>query len=421
MSRRVVLIALLLAGAFAAPARSQPVQLIPGTPALTFEKQAVFTIHGLVGINVLVAPKPGGLWSLQPVLSNELIQGTEKLTAIEQRLAGSATTAGVNGDVVASGGRPDGLLERNGVARPRSAHRADEHRRRHVGRAPLRPDLALRLLAGRQDAPRVRGPERAADGFGHDALHARLGAGHARRRRTASRSSCARSRPAAPNTDLVGTSAQVVSGGAAAIPPDGAVLVARGSAAPALRAEAPVGQAVRVRFALLPDWPSAGVTAGLGGGPLLVRNGKAVVKSGESIPIADLALREPRTAVGQRADGSIVLVSVDGGLPGSGLTNLELAQTLVRLGVVNGAALAGGPTSGMAFDGHLLSTPAGGREQPVADALLVEYAGVYASPPSAPAVSPNGDGVAETETFTYKVVRPSTVTSSFAARTARSA
>ena len=135
-----------------------------------------------------------------------------------------------------------------------------------------------------------------------------------------------------------------------------------------------------------------------------------MVKSGESIPIADLALREPRTAVGQRADGSIVLVSVDGGLPGSGMTNLELAQTLVRLGVVNGAALAGGPTSGMAFDGHLLSTPAGGREQPLADALLVEYAGVYASLPSAPVVSPNGDGVAETEAFTYKVVRPSTVT-----------
>jgi hypothetical protein len=203
---------------------------------------------------------------------------------------------------------------------------------------------------------------------------------------------------------------QVVPGGAAAIPPDGAVLVARGAAVPALQAEAPVGQAVRVRFALLPDWPSAGVTAGLGGGPLLVRNGKVVAKSGESIPIADLALRAPRTAVGQRADGTVVLVSVDAGLPGAGLTNLELAQTLVRLGVVNGAALASGPTSGMAFDGHLLSTPAGGREQPVADALLVEYAGVYASLPSAPAVSPNGDGVAETEAFTYKVVRPSSVT-----------
>src|SRR5207253_8749411 len=63
---------------------------------------------------------------------------------------------------------------------------------------------------------------------------------------------------AAPNADLVGTPAQVVSGGAAAIPPDGAVLVARGAAIAALQAEAAAGQAVHVRFALLPDWPGAG-------------------------------------------------------------------------------------------------------------------------------------------------------------------
>src|SRR4029077_15137990 len=105
--RKVVVIVLLLAGVFASPARAQPVALIPG---LTYEKQVQFTLHGPVGINVLIAPKPGGLWSLQPVLSNELIPGTEKLTAIEQRLAGSATTAGVNGDLTAIGGRPDGLL-----------------------------------------------------------------------------------------------------------------------------------------------------------------------------------------------------------------------------------------------------------------------------------------------------------------------
>src|SRR5256885_9486265 len=52
--------------------------------------------------------------------------------------------------------------------------------------------------------------------------------------------------------------------------------------------------------------------------------------------------------------------------------------------------------------------PPSGGPPPLADALLVEYAGVVASPPSFPVVSPNGDGVAETESFTYKVVRPST-------------
>src|SRR5262249_37110457 len=176
------------------------------------------------------------------------------------------------------------------------------------------------------------------------------------------------------------------------------------------QAEAPVGQAVRIRFALLPDWPSAGVTAALGGGPLLVKNGKPVFKAGESMPVLDLALRQPRTAVGQRADGSIVMITVDGGLPGSGMTNFELGQTLASLGAVTGMALAGGPAAGMASDGKLLSTPTPGGPAPIADALLVEYAGVVVSPPSTPFVSPNNDNVAETESFTYKVVRPSTVT-----------
>jgi hypothetical protein len=407
--QRVAVIALLLAGVFVAPARAQPVQLIPGTPGLTYEKQVLFTIHGLVGLNVLTAPRHGGLWSLQPVLSNELIQGTEKLTAIEQRLSAGATTAGVNGDVVASGGRPDGLLERNGALdhAPRTARTSigvDTSGALHFDRIQLygywQGAKTRHAFAVLNEPPAAGGTTLYTPAWGPATPAAASGLAVVLRPFPA----------AAPNTDLVGTSVQVVTGGAVAIPPDGAVLVARGTAAAALQAEALVGQAVHVRFAELPDWPSAGVTAALGGGPLLVKNGKAVFDANEPLPPVGLALRGPRTAVGQRADGSVVLVTVDAGLPGSGLSNFELAQQLVRLGAVNAAALASGPTSGMAFDGHLLSAPSDGREQPLADALLVEYAGVYASLPSAPAVSPNGDGVAETESFRYKVVRPSTVT-----------
>ena len=67
----------------------------------------------------------------------------------------------------------------------------------------------------------------------------------------------------------------------------------------------------------------------------------------------------------------------------------------------------------MAFEGGLLSKPsdpAGERE--VAEALLVEYFGVYVPPPTVPVLSPNGDGVDELQTLAYKVVRPSTVTAS---------
>jgi hypothetical protein len=404
--RKVVVIALLLAGAFVSPARAQPVALIPG---LTYAKQVQFTLHGPVGINVLIAPKPGGLWSLQPVLSNEQIPATEKLTAIEQRLSGSATTAGVNGDVTASGGRPDGLLMRGGALDhdPRNARTSvgvDTTGLLHFDRVSIfgywqgaRSRHAFTLL---NEPPPSGSTALYTPAWGPATPAASGGVAVVLRPFPA----------AAPNADLTGVAAQFVPGGAAAIPPDGAVLVARGTTTAALQAELPVGQAVHVRFALLPDWPSVGVTAALGGGPLLVKNGKPVFKAGESVPTSDLALRQPRTAVGQLADGRILLISVDGGLPGSGMTNFELAQTLARLGAVTGVALGSGAASGMAFDGRLLSAPPIGGAPGIADALLVEYAGAYASLPSAPVVSPNGDGVADTESLTYKVVRPSAVT-----------
>ena len=126
MSRQGFLIALLVAGAFVAPARAQPVELMPG---VTYEKQVRFTLHGPVGVNVLVAPRPGGLYSFQPVLSNELIQGSEKLTAIEQRLAATTTTAGVNGDVTGAVGLPTALPGEGGAAERRAIGTEGEGRR----------------------------------------------------------------------------------------------------------------------------------------------------------------------------------------------------------------------------------------------------------------------------------------------------
>ena len=43
---------------------------------------------------------------------------------------------------------------------------------------------------------------------------------------------------------------------------------------------------------------------------------------------------------------------------------------------------------------------------------MLSYNGVYAAPPSADVVSPNGDGVDDSETFSYKLVVPAQVTAS---------
>ena len=50
-----------------------------------------------------------------------------------------------------------------------------------------------------------------------------------------------------------------------------------------------------------------------------------------------------------------------------------------------------------------------GGERAVSEALLIGYSGIQAPAPAVSVLSPNGDGVAETQQLAYKVVRPSTV------------
>src|SRR5205085_521473 len=174
--------------------------------------------------------------------------------------------------------------------------------------------------------------------------------------------------------------------------------------------EAPMGTAVSIRFTLTPGWSD--VADALGGGPLIVRDGKPVFRANEAFGAETLSPRSPRAAVGQRADGRILLVAVDGRQPGYsvGVTNFELALALMRLGAVTASALDHGAATTMAFDGQLLNEPSNaGGELTVAEALVVAYTGVYAAPPAAPVLSPNADGVADTQALSYKLVRPSTV------------
>ena len=92
------------------------------------------------------------------------------------------------------------------------------------------------------------------------------------------------------------------------------------------------------------------------------------------------------------------------------MTTFEMAQTLVRLGAVRGMQLDGGGSTTLAFDGKILNRPSDKTERPISNALMLFYYGVYAPPPLVPVVSPNGDGVAEEQALSFKVVRPSNVT-----------
>ena len=404
MRRRLLLIAI-AALVLAAPAGAQQRTLWPG---VTFDSAVQFTPHGPVALNVLIGPRPGGTTTLAPALSNETLTGTETLTAMQRRLASSATTAGVNGDFFSfDTGAPSGVLMRDGqVASPPYGDRSsagvttdgtlDVRRISFFG--TWQGIGAKRTLNTLNEPPPANGIALYTQAWG-PTTPAIPGAVAA----------ILFPLPApVPNADLAVPVVEVrTGGGPVPIPLGGGVLVAVGAAAAALTAEAPVGQQVITRLIFKPDWP--GVVSAIGGGPQIVRNGAPVFRAGEAFTTSQLSPRTSRTGLGQLADGRVILVAADGRLPGYsvGMTNFELAQALVRLGAVTGMALDGGGSTTMAFDGSLLNRPSG-AERPISTAVLLQYTGVFVQPAVA-VVSPDGDGVGDRQTLRYKVVKPSTV------------
>ena len=107
----------------------------------------------------------------------------------------------------------------------------------------------------------------------------------------------------------------------------------------------------------------------------------------------------------------MILVAVDGGRPGSsvGMTTYELAQTMAKLGAVTAAGLQYGKFVTAAFDGQVLNRPSQPSGQvAVKEALLIQYAGVYALPPSVPVLGKAN--VTGGEQLAYRITHPSQVT-----------
>jgi flagellar hook assembly protein FlgD len=391
----------------ASSAGAHPLQVMP---AVTYDHTVQWTPQGPLSLYVITAPKPGGLYSLSALLSNGTITGRETVSSMERDVSARETTIGVNGDFFNwNGGWPSGLLMQGGVvehhpATNRAAVGIDTTGALHVDRVPWAASwrglsttahpiaqlnepprnnhFALFTPVWGAATPAVKGLEAVLEPFP----------------------------PTVPYNDLSATVTSLVSDTSVPIPRDGAVLVARGSAVADLQADAPVGQAITVRIALMRSWAS--VLDAVSGGPTLVQNGLPIANAHEALSPLQLNGRNPRTAIGQRADGSIVIVAADGREPGwsVGISNWDLAQTLVRFGCVTGFALDSGGSTTVALDGHLLNRPSDPTGQrPVAEALVIAYTGVY-TPFPAPVISPNGDGYADHELLTYKLVRPSSVT-----------
>jgi hypothetical protein len=379
-------------------------------PGVTYEREVEFTAHGPVAVHVITAPRPTGLYALKPVLSNNAIVGRERVTSMQRSVSASATVAGVNGDLFnLADGHPSGMLMRSGVLD--SPPLADRSSIGIFGDGSVRVDRVA--FAGIWRGTGQRRPLRLNQPPGPNGVSIFTAAWGPSTPAGSQVEAVVSPFPAAvPNADLGGTVVSIgETAGGTRIAPGTAVLVARGTGAARLAEEAPLGTSVFVRFALTPDW--AGAVDAIGGGPVIVRNGKPVFRANEAFLTAQIGPRHPRTGVGQLANGRIVLVAVDGRQPGYsvGMTNFELALLLVRLGAVTASALDAGGSTTMAFEGSLLNRPSDpGGERAVADSLNVFYYGVYAPPPVETVVSPNGDGVAERQQLEYKLVRPAAVT-----------
>ena len=363
----------------ALPAQAATVELMPG---VTYEQQVQFTPRGPVAITVITSPPPGPLTTIGPVVAGGSISGPRlTLTQIQRSLGNTAITAGISGDFTSASGTPNGIVigggaYQHGPTPGRSSIGIDPNGTLRVTRFSFtgtwKGTGQRRPLAGVNHRPK-----------GNQTILFTPAWGASTPALPNATAVVLQPFPlAAPNTDLQATVASVGSG-AVPIPADGAVLVASGNEAPKLAAEAPAGTQVTARLILPSSWAS--VTAAVGGGPLLVRNHKAVFKTNENFAADQLMSRDARAAIGQLDDGRILLVAVDGGRPGYsvGMTTYELAQTMARLGALTAAALEPGKAVTAAFQGKVLNRPSGKGEQPLKEGLLVQYSGVYAAPPSA--------------------------------------
>ena len=95
------------------------------------------------------------------------------------------------------------------------------------------------------------------------------------------------------------------------------------------------------------------IQEGCGYGPILVINGEMVpeenLKSGLN----------PRTAIGQRSDGAILMLVIEGRQPGRlGASYVDEAELMLRFGAVNACNLDGGSSTMMWFNGEYINNSA---------------------------------------------------------------
>jgi hypothetical protein len=123
------------------------------------------------------------------------------------------------------------------------------------------------------------------------------------------------------------------------------------------------GDPLQIVTETVPDLTGARVA--IGGGPMLVRDGKAMQWGG-------IQVRHPRAALGWNRD-QFFLVEVDGrqNQLSVGMTFSEFAEYLHKLGCEQAMNLDGGGSATLWVMGNVMNSPSEGQERPGANSLVV--------------------------------------------------
>ncbi len=167
---------------------------------------------------------------------------------------------------------------------------------------------------------------------------------------------------------VVDNQIELIKQSSVSIPKDGYVLVGPRWL---IKGRVDKGDRVKYKFELHPlGWDN--VKYAVGGGPYLVKDGEVFVDR-QRFTDKFLWKKEPRTAIGYKKDGSLVLVTVDGRKKGitEGATMPELAGLMKELGCDNAMNLDGGSSTQMVYNGKLVNLPTVKGGGKVTNALLV--------------------------------------------------
>jgi hypothetical protein len=221
--------------------------------------------------------------------------------------------------------------------------------------------------------------------------------------------------PLTPNLPRSGTVVAAAQGGGMPIAPGNVVLAGVGSSGPPLVAEFPLGQPVSLSPGLL-GLP-AGTLNAIGGGPALVSGGAAAGRPSIGYTSSQLDARTSRSAVGQTAQGSLMLVTAEGPSQGSpGLTTADQAGLMASLGAQTAFAMDAGGSAQLAIGTDLVIPWSSPRS--LSDVLLLSYGGVTLQPLPF-RLSANGDHVDDSATEVVRSPLPGVATVTIAKRTGR--